>query len=62
MQIVKDIEIHQLWYYVKSINECINEVPKSKPDTGNRKWPAARTPQPVPRKTATPYFYSESTF
>ena len=32
-------------------------MPKSKPGKGNRTWPAARTPQPAPRKIATPNFY-----
>ena len=44
MQTVIDIGGHQIWQYVKPINELIKEVPKSRPGKINRKWPAARSP------------------
>ena len=52
MQTVIDIGSHQIWQYVKTINELIKGVPTSRPGKINRKWPAARAPQP--RKIASP--------
>ena len=45
MQTVIDIGSHQIWQYVKTINELIKDVPKSRPGKINRKWPAARSPR-----------------
>ena len=45
MQTVIDIGSHQIWQYIKTINELIKEVPKSRPGKINRKWPAARASQ-----------------